>query len=223
MAKVKRAMGLLLVAVLFGLGIFCGMEFSGLIRFRGPARAYDTAVLLKQVQTLSELVTVKYVMEKTEVWNDPPQSVLSQFFAGDNHVLLLAHGIVVAGIDLNQLKAADLQVQGKTLTVRLPAADVMHAYLDETQTRVIERKTGFLRAFDKNLEQNIRHDAIEDIRRAAVRGGIREDADERARTLLKNLFLQLGFEKVEFQSANSINSIPIEKNSADGTAPARAE
>jgi hypothetical protein len=65
---------------------------------------------------------------------------------------------------------------------------------------VVERSTGFLRAFDKDLEQNIRHDAIEDIRLAALRSGIRQDAEERARAQLKNLFLQLGFEKVEFQT-----------------------
>src|SRR5215471_17036097 len=138
MAQAKRGMWLLGIAVLFGLGIYCGLKISGLIRPKGPSRVYDTAVLLRQVQTLSELVTVKYVMEKTEVWNDPPQNVLSQFFAGDNHVLLLAHGIVIAGIDLSQLQIQDLQVDGKSIRVRLPPSDVMHAYLDDSQTRVIE-------------------------------------------------------------------------------------
>jgi hypothetical protein len=134
------------------------------------------------------------------VWNDPPQNILSQFFSGDNHILLLAHGIVKAGVDLGELKPEDLQVQEKTVLIRLPPARVTDYYLDDTQTKVVERSTGFLRAFDKDLEQNIRHDAIEDIRLAALRGGIRQDAEERARAQLKNLFLQLGFEKVEFQT-----------------------
>jgi hypothetical protein len=200
MQNMKRGMILLLVALLFGLGIFCGMKLSGLFSVKSPARRYDTAVLLKQVQSLSELVTVKYVMEKTEVWNDPPQNILSQFFSGDNHILLLAHGIVKAGVDLGELKPEDLQVKDKTVLIRLPPARVTDYYLDDSQTKVVERSTGFLRAFDKDLEQNIRHDAIEDIRLAALRSGIRQDAEERARAQLKNLFLQLGFEKVEFQT-----------------------
>jgi hypothetical protein len=200
MQKLKRGMVLLLIVLLFCLGLVCGVKLSGLFSVSSPARRYDTAVLLKQVQSLSELVTVKYVMEKTEVWDDPPQNVLAQFFSGDNHILLLAHGIVKAGVDLSRLKPEDLHVQGTTVTIKLPPADITDAYLDDTQTKVVERKTGFLRTFDKDLEQNIRSVAIEDIRNAAGRGGIREEADKRARAVLTSLFHQLGFEKVEFQT-----------------------
>jgi hypothetical protein len=56
-----------------------------------------------------------------------------------------------------------------------------------------------LRSFDKDLEQTIRRIAVEDIRLAALRGGIRQEADERARAQLRSLFLQLGFERVEFR------------------------
>jgi hypothetical protein len=200
MLKVRRAITLLLALVLVGIGIFCGLELSRWTGFGSRAGAlYSTPVLLKRVQALSELVTVKYVMEKAIVWNDPPQGVLGQFFAGDNHILLLAQGVVKAGVDLSQLKPEDLQVQGKTIVIRLPSARITDAYLDDSQTKVVERTTGFLRAFDKDLEQNIRHDAVADIRSAAWRSGIRKDAEERARAQLKDLFLQLGFEEVEFE------------------------
>ena len=158
MQKARSVAKVLVVAILFGLGVFCGVKFSRPTPH--PARMYDTPTILKQVQSLSELVTVKYVMEKTEVWNDPPQNILAQFFAGDNHILLLAHGIVKAGVDLNQLKPEDLRVSEKTISIKLPPADVTDTYLDDAQTKVVERKTGFLRSFDKDLEQNIRHDAI---------------------------------------------------------------
>jgi hypothetical protein len=198
MQKARSVAKILLVAILFGFGVFCGVKFSR--PTAAPSRMFDTPAILKQVQSLSELVTVKYVMEKTEVWNDPPQSILAQFFAGDNRVLLLAHGVVKAGVDLSQIKPEDFEVREKTVRIKLPPANVTDAYLDDSQTKVVERKTGFLRSFDKDLEQNIRHDAIDDIRRAAIRGGIREDADLRAHEVLVNLFRQLGFEKVEFDS-----------------------
>jgi hypothetical protein len=199
MTKLRRAVTLLLVALLFGVGLFFGATFSRWFG-HGPRVRYDTAALLRQVQPLSDLVTVKYVIEKAEVWNDPPQSLLSQMFAGDNHILLLAHGVVKAGVDLSRLKAEDLEVDGKSLTLRLPPAQVTDAYLDDGQTKVIERTTGFLRSFDKDLEQNIRHVAVEDIRLAALRGGIRQEAEEHARTLLTNLFHELGFERVRFKT-----------------------
>jgi ethanolamine utilization protein EutQ (cupin superfamily) len=130
----------------------------------------------------------------------PPDSMLGQMFAGDNRILLLAHGIVKAGLDLKRMQPDDIRISGKSITIRLPEARITDAYLDDKQTRVIERKTGFLRSFDKDLEQNVRQNAVDDIKRAARQYGIEKDAGERARLQLQNLFLQLGFQKVDFIS-----------------------
>jgi hypothetical protein len=198
MLKPQRALIALLVGVLFLLGIFLGMALTRWGGFLVRGRTYDTPALLQQVTTLSQLVTVQYVIEKVVIVEVPPDSMLGQMFAGDNRILLLAHGIVKAGIDLQRMKADDIRASGKCITIKLPPARITDAYLDDKQTKVIERKTGFLRDFDKDLEQNVRQNAVEDIRRAARQNGIQKDADERARLQLQNLFLQLGFERVEF-------------------------
>jgi len=83
--------------------------------------------------------------------------------------------------------------------IRLPAAQITDAYLDENQTRIIERTTGLLRTFDKDLEQTARQNAVDDIRRAARTGGILKDAEERAVIQLRTLFHEMGFEDVEFK------------------------
>ena len=56
----------------------------------GGPKFYNTATVLVQVQTLSQLVTVKYVMEKVVALEDV------QWY-GESRVLLIAHGIVKAG------------------------------------------------------------------------------------------------------------------------------
>ena len=194
---------------------------------QGPRRMYDTPVLLEQVQTLSELVTVKYVVEKVEIWDDPP-SGWRQFVAGDNRILLLARGVVKAGVDFKQLKPSDLKVNGKTLWINLPPARITDAYLDDKETKVIERSTGFLRSFDKDLEQNVRLTAVNDMRTASLRGGIVNDANERARTELAGFFHAMGFERVEFNVANVAlpnfggeerNSLIISNSYRDSTVP----
>jgi hypothetical protein len=105
-------------------------------------------------------------------------------------------------VDFRALKSADLKVSGKTLWINLPAARVTDAYLDDKETKVIERSTGFLRSFDKDLEQNVRRTAVDDMRTAALRGGIVKDANDRARTELAGFFHAMGFERVEFNVAN---------------------
>jgi hypothetical protein len=203
MAKTRRGIATLLVIGLFAVGIFFGVKLARWMGSRPTGPLYNTPAIIQQVQTLSELVTVKYVLEKVEVWNDPPQNLLGQFFAGDNRILLLAHGVVKAGVDFSQFKPEDLQITGRKIVIHMPAARITDAYLDDGETKVIERTTGFLRTFDKDLEQNIRRTAVEDIRRAAGRGGILKDADERARTQLKDFFQRMGFEQVEFRTGGS--------------------
>jgi hypothetical protein len=56
-----------------------------------------------------------------------------------------------------------------------------------------------LRTFDKDMEQNARQQAVEEINLAARDSGIIKDANDRARTQLLNLFRQMGYEEVEFK------------------------
>ena len=194
----KRLAIIVLVLALFFVGLALGLFLPRWAGYHSATKVYNTATLLQQVQTLSQLITVKYVLEKVEVLEDPSQNVIRALLPDNTHVILLAHGIVKAGIDLSQLKAADVHIAGKQVTLHLPPAQIMDAYLDEKRTQVLERNTGILRDFNKDLEQTARLNAISDITRAARAGGILKDADDRARLQVSNLFKQLGFEKVEF-------------------------
>jgi hypothetical protein len=199
MSKRQVALLAFVLAGIFGLGIVLGFLIPRLAGSSSAPRVYNTATMLQEVQTLSHLVTVKYVMEKIVILEDPPQNTIRRFLPDATHVILLAHGIVNAGLDLGKLKPGDLEVSGKNITIRLPPAQIMDAYLDDKQTQIVERNTGFMRSFNKDLEQSARQNAVEDIRRAARSGGILKDADERARAQLTSFFRQMGFEKVEFR------------------------
>jgi hypothetical protein len=178
--------------------LFCAIFFCLVVMrwfgHRSTPQTYNTAALLQQVQTLSEFVTVKYVIEKVEILEDKPQNPLRAMLPDDTKVILVAHGIVKAGIDFSKMQPADVSVSGNKLKLRLPSARITDAYLDESQTKVIERNTSFLRDFNKNLEQNARVIALDDIRRAARTSGILKDADDRARSQLTAFFHEAGLE-----------------------------
>lgn len=181
----------------FILGIVAGlvvMFWFVLPRLRGTPRIASTPVILQQVQTLSELVTVRYVMEKVVDLSDTQWYKEFIRGLGENRVLMIAHGVVNAGINLGEIKEEDIKISGKKISVKLPPSRVMDTYLDDKQTQVIERTTGLLRRFDKNLEQDARQQAVLDLSRAAREAGILKDADERAKTALTNLFQQMGYQ-----------------------------
>jgi hypothetical protein len=154
--------------------------------------APDPPVMLKEVQALSELVTVKYVMEKVVT-----HEVEKTF--GKDKVLLVSHGVVKAGVDLGKMTQQDIRASGKSISFRLPRAQVTDSYLDEKQTFVYDRSTGLLIHPEKNLESEARRLALLAMLTAAQSSGIHKDADERARELITRVSLLLGFEKVEFQ------------------------
>lgn len=197
----KRRFNIVAIVVVLLVAIFIGGLGLGYLvpRWLGLAQRqvfHNTATVIQQVRTVSELVTVKYVVERVVILED------IKWIAGlgESRVLLLAHGVVKGGIDLSKIKEDDVKIRDKRIEIKLPPAQIMDAYLDEKQTRVIERTTGLLRTFDKDLEQTARQNAVDDIRRAARTGGILKEADVRARTQLTNLFKQMGFESVEFVS-----------------------
>jgi len=193
----KPVIWVLAVALVFIAGAWFGLWLTRRLSPGAGVHEMNTAVVIQQVQTLSDLITVKYVMEKVVIVNSPPTSTLGQFVQGENRVLLLAHGIVKAGIDLRRIRPEDVAIAGKKITLHLPPPQVTDAYLDEHQTQVIDWEKGFWRDFDKDLETTARQNAVDDISRAARKAGILKDADERARLELAQFLNQTGFEQVE--------------------------
>ena len=153
---------------------------------------WNTTSVVHEVQSLSDLVTVKYVMDKVVVLEDVK-------WYGENRVLLLAQGVVKAGIDLKRLKPENVSISGKKISLHLPPTEITDAYLDDKASQVIDHTTGLLRAFDKDLEQSARQNAVDDIARAARRAGILDEASKRGREELQNFFKRAGFESVDFR------------------------
>src|SRR5258708_11794136 len=148
MLKQRLAVVALVIANIFLLGLVLWHLVPRWAGFGAGPKIYNTPALVQQVQTLSQLVTVKYVIEKVVVLDD----VKWMTGLGENRVLMIAHGVVKAGLDLSQVTPADISVSGKKVVIKLPPAQITDTYLDEKQTRVVERTTGVVRSVDKEVE-----------------------------------------------------------------------
>ena len=194
----RLAVALVVLALLIGVGI--ALTIGLLIKRSTGGRTFpNTATVVQQIQSLSELVTVKYVVEKVVPYEDV------KYFAdlvplGENKVILLAHGIVKAGVDLSQVQAGDVEVNATSISITLPAARVTDAYLDEKHTQVLDRQTGLFRSFDKGLEQKVRQYALAEVSRGARQNGIEREANERARAQLTGFLKAIGFTEVEVRT-----------------------
>ena len=163
----------------------------------GRTLAIDVSqpTVVDRIQRLQRLETVTYSMDKV-VEGERTSDILPDFLVGDK-LLLSVHGQAIAGVDLGQLKPSDVTVNGKSVHVRLPEAQIFVSALDSGKTKVYSRSTGFFVQADPDLESEVRAKAEQDLRNSALSAGILETAHKNAASTLTTLLLNLGFEQVQ--------------------------
>jgi hypothetical protein len=160
-----------------------------------PTVLPDPVTIVHEMRSLARLETIQYTVEKV-VTAELRQEFLKILF-GDR-LLLVAHGVVIAGVDLAQVGPEDLWVENDVLYVRLPAAEIFIASIDNEKSYIYDRQVGFLTKGDVDLETAARRVAEEEIEKAAVEDGILELAQQNAENFLSRMLLQLGFPEVIF-------------------------
>lgn len=170
--------------------------------FGRPAVQIDAsgATVIQQMRELKRLETASFTLEKV-IEAGTTGNVFQEVLYGDR-ILLIAHGEAVAGIDFGAVDEKSVQVREGELTVKIPPAELFHVRLDNTRSRIYDRKLGLLSRGDKDLESQARAAAEESIRQAALEAGILESAQLSAEKQIKALFLATGFEKVTVQTTS---------------------
>jgi hypothetical protein len=160
-----------------------------------PTILPDPVTIIEEVQALARMETIRYTVEKV-ITAETNQGTLALLF-GDR-LLFVAHGYVIAGIDMGKIKAEDLWLDGNVLYVRLPAAEVLVATLDNDKSFVYDRQTGLFTQGDPTLETQARQVAEQEIRKGALDDGILDQAMANAQTYLRWFFETLGYKQMNF-------------------------
>src|SRR4030066_1468772 len=155
----------------------------------------DPVTIINQIRPLARLETIQYTVEKV-ITAEIGQNALAPLF-GDK-LLFVGHGYVIAGIDLSKIRSEDIAVEDGILIINLPKAEVFVATLDNDQSYVYDRETGLLTHGDINLETTARQAAEDQIRQAALKDGILEQAQTNAGIYLESLLKDLGYTEVSF-------------------------
>lgn len=160
-----------------------------------PTVIPDPVTVIREIRSLARLETVQYTMEKV-ITTEIGQGTLG-FLFGDK-LLFVAHGDVIAGIDLEKLEPDQMWVENGVLKVRLPKAEIFVVRIDNELSYVYNRDTGILRRGDINLESLARKAAEDEIEKAAIQDGILDTAQKNAESYLYRLLTQLGYQDVIF-------------------------
>jgi len=157
----------------------------------------DTPAVVQQIRRLSELVTVKYSIQK--VIGLEEQKVPF----GSEKVLLMVQATVLGGVDLSQLSTQDVTSTATDVLIKLPAPRVMHVFVNDNETKVWDRsKTWWTPwvGFNPELEQNARRAALEAVQQAALQMGILSNAQQNAERTVREFLRTAGLSNVTFQA-----------------------
>jgi hypothetical protein len=143
----------------------------------------DADGIVQRVQSLSRLETTRYTIE-TVVTADEQGYIdtpLGRLQIGSDRLLMIIHGRVTAGVDLEKLRPrnVDRSADGGRLTIRLPAVEIFGVDLDNDKTRVYSRET-WLKRPNPNLESEARQGGEARVLATACEDGIMQRATEDA-------------------------------------------
>ena len=198
---------LVLALVIVVLGVTLGV---GLARFgetlplvgpllgEKPPRTTRGPVVVEGIQELDQLATVRWT-ESVPVTKESGGELLDRLFSGEK-VLVIATGNVEAGVDLGDIHKDDVSVDGDTVTIDLPEAEILSASLDEEKTRLYDRDLSPLNLRpDDDLVEDARLRAVKKIAASARENGILDTAEGNAEDSIRAFVITLGFEEVRFR------------------------
>jgi len=160
-----------------------------------PTIIPDPITIVTEIRSLARLETIQYTIEKV-ITAEMGQGSFS-FLFGDK-LLFVAHGTVIAGLDLSQITSQNLKLEGNVLTVQLPEPEIFVATLDNDKSYVYDRQKGLLQPGAIDLETKARQAAEQEIVNAALADGILSEAKLNGENYLTRLFRTLGYQEVIF-------------------------
>ncbi|MCS6774035.1 MAG: DUF4230 domain-containing protein [Thermoflexales bacterium] len=198
------------LTVIAAVVVFVGLVvlFVAAQRSESPseARAIQTTLLTPKVVvnevraaalvTYSQIGTVSIHKARDTAHPGSPFKVIHDRLLGEE--LVMDVGVrVIAGVNLMHLREEDVRVQGRSVSITLPPTKVLMVYVDESLTRVLAHRVGWLTAKDISLLDSARREAMEALVNAAIENDLLHKAGQQAAASVAALVRGLGFEQVE--------------------------
>ena len=183
----------LIAGIIIAAIFFLAEEHRGL-----PVLSVDQSAMVREIQSLSELVSVKYTVQKVVGLEEQKSPV------GSEKLLLIVQAEVLAGVDLAAISPGAIRIlPHNDIKIALPPARIFHILIDDKETKVWDRRITWWTPWvspDPDLERQARLAASKSVEQAALDMGILDQARRNAETVIRNLLQTLGAKSVTLGS-----------------------
>ena len=174
-------------------------SFKNIFRSQ-PVLIEETPILIKEINTLSQLMTVTFLDEMVMDTSKPGPGLPSLVpFPGGARLLpamdklvIIGRGKVIAGINLKGLGEKDISQTGDSIHLTLPASTILATILNPTDYETFIEKGNWNEKAVIALKVKIRTE----LSARATRQNILQLSDTRSKKILETFLKNLGFKKV---------------------------
>jgi len=158
----------------------------------------STTTILTEMESLGKLELVKYNFKEITELKELSKKYFKIFQLGpDSKIALISEGQAVGCLDLTKINKEDISQSEDTLYVRLPDPELCYYKLDLSKTKIYSLQTNPLND-EKEFIKRAYKEAEEDIKRAALSGGILDQTTANAEKMLKPLLKKLTSKEIVF-------------------------
>jgi hypothetical protein len=157
-----------------------------------------------EIRNVGTLSTTEYTLGKVVKTSDEAE----WYKYGDRKILMSCKARVKAGIDLAELRDEDIKTSGSRIEITLPPAKIVSFEMDPNEVRTeMTEITGFRWNFSQTDKQKIMQLGEKAIRKDLDQLNILRDAENNAKTFVRDFYRQLGFEEVIVHGSNKVQRI----------------
>ena len=164
-----------------------------------PVLIEETPVLIKEINTLAQLMTVTYsdevVMDTIKLGIGIPSLVPiiggSMLSPALDKLVIIGRGKVIAGTDLKKMHEQDITQTGDSINIKLPSATILETVLNPSDFETFIEKGSWSETAVTALKVKIRNEMID----RALKQNILRQADVRSKNIMETFLKNTGFKK----------------------------
>ena len=166
-----------------------------------PVLIEETPILIKEINTLSQLITVTYsdevVMDTVKFGIGIPSLVPiiggSMLSPALDKLVIIGRGKVIAGTDLKKMQENDITQIGDSININLPFSTILETILNPSDFETFIEKGNWSETAVTALKVKIRNE----MNNRAMKQNILHQADVRSKKIIESFLKNTGFKKVE--------------------------
>lgn len=182
--KAGRILLIVVAVLLFAGGLRFGKMLYGTSITEQKTQITDK-LLYQKLQQENELSTVKYFYTSMGKYENSIQVGNTNIPFTKKSFIIAYDGIIKAGIDMDKVQ---IQVDGKTITIAVPEAEILSHEIDQDSVQVYDEKNSIFNGLSTEDIINFQKEQKEEMEQKAVNSGILEEAEENAKESLQSLY-----------------------------------